>query len=240
MKFRFTEELVKGVIKSRPNRFIMLVEIDGQLEKCHCPSTGRIGRIDFRNIPCFLSKSDSDKRQTKYTVEAIYPNSAQDVLIGINQIKANTYINFFFINNLLDTMISVNDVRREVFLNQSKIDFFINDNCYVEVKTLLKDIPFGQKIVQDKCHSFERLLRHCFDISSQISERQRAIILLCNLYDAKPFVPPKTIDKNGRYIKEAVKQCVTNGVEHWQINLHLDPTGVSLIDYFKLDLSSYL
>ncbi|WED29428.1 DNA/RNA nuclease SfsA [Vibrio sp. DW001] len=240
MKFRFTEELVKGVIKSRPNRFIMLVEVDGQIEKCHCPSTGRIGRIDFRHIPCLLSKSDSDKRQTKYTVEAIYPDSAQGVLIGINQIKANAYINFFLINNLLDTMISANEVRREVFLNQSKIDFFINGNCYIEVKTPLKDIPFGQKLVRDKFHSFERLVRHCSDISSQISEGQRAVILLCHLYDAKPFVPPKTIDKNGRYIKEAVKQCVTNGVEHWQINLQLDRTGVSLIDYFKLDLSSYL
>ncbi|MEI6850117.1 MAG: DNA/RNA nuclease SfsA, partial [archaeon] len=49
MKYLFKEPLKEGVIKSRPNRFIMLVLIDGKLEKCHCPSTGRIGNIKFED-----------------------------------------------------------------------------------------------------------------------------------------------------------------------------------------------
>ena len=235
-EYRFPETLIKGLIKSRPNRFIMMVEIDGVIEKCHCPSTGRIGNIDFCDIPCLLSRSDSKKRKTNYTVEAIYPVSKSDTIVGINQVKANTYINFFLEHNLLPEMLLVETVKREVFLNTSKIDFLINDNCYVEVKTLLKDIPFGIKKSDSKFTSFERLLRHYNEISTQINANQKSIVLLCNLFDAKPFAPPLNNATGTSQVRKVVKQAIDNGIEHWQINLKVTADGVSLIDYFKVDL----
>ena len=240
LKHLFSEKLVKGLIKSRPNRFIMMVEVDGKLEKCHCPSTGRIGNMDFHDIPCLLSKSDSNARKTNYTVEAFYPEPQNDLVIGINQTKANSYINFFLKENQLQKMIEASDVKREVFLNKSKIDFFINDNCYLEVKTLLNDIPFGTKKVSNTFDSFERLMRHYAEISSQITKGQKAIVLLCNLYNAKPFIPPKTKGENVSHVKKAVKEAISKGLEHWQINLQFDLNGISLIDYFKIDLLPYL
>jgi sugar fermentation stimulation protein A len=218
----------------------MMVEIEGELEKCHCPSTGRIGKMDFHNIPCLLSKSNSKVRKTNYTVEAFYPEPNNDLVIGINQTKANSYVDFFLKNNLLPKMLEVDSVRREVFLNKSKIDFFLNDNCYLEVKTLLSNIPFGNKKITTKYNSFERLVRHYTEISSQISKGQKAIVLLCNLYDAKPYNPPLGSSENGDYVKKAVKKAIDKGLEHWQINLQIDQNGVSLIDYFKVDLLPYL
>jgi len=240
LKYLFSEKLVKGIIKSRPNRFIMMVEINGKIEKCHCPSTGRIGKMDFHNIACLLSKSNSSVRKTNYTVEAFYPESKNDLIIGINQTKANSYINSFLKNNQLQKMIEVSNVKREVFLNKSKIDFFINDNCYLEVKTLLNNIPFGTKKVCNTFDSFERLIRHYTEISMQITKGQKAIVLLCNLYNAKPYIPPKGNGGNSDHVRKAVKEAISKGLEHWQINLQLDLNGISLIDYFKIDLLPYL
>lgn len=239
-EYRFAETLIKGLIKSRPNRFIMMVEIDGVVEKCHCPSTGRIGNIDFKDIPCLLSRSDSAKRKTNYTVEAIYPVTKNDTIVGINQVKANTYVNFFLENNLLPKMVLVDAVKREVFLNKSKIDFLVNNNCYVEVKTLLKDIPFGSKKPQRRFDSFDRLLRHYTEISTKISENQKSMVLLCNLYDAQPFTPPVTSEIGTSKVRKVVKQAIDNGIEHWQVNLNVTAEGVSLIDYFKVDLLPHL
>ena len=238
-KHLFSEKLIKGLIKSRPNRFIMMVEVDGKLEKCHCPSTGRIGKMDFHNISCLLSKSNSSVRKTNYTVEAFYPEPQNDLVIGINQTKANSYINFFLKENQLQKMIEASDVKREVFLNKSKIDFFINDNCYLEVKTLLNDIPFGTKKVSNTFDSFERLMRHYAEISSQITKGQKAIVLLCNLYNAKPFIPPKNRERSD-HIRKAVKKAISKGLEHWQINLQIDSRRISLVDYFKIDLLPHL
>jgi sugar fermentation stimulation protein A len=98
-KFLFEEPLVEGLIKSRPNRFIMLVEVNGKVVKCHCPATGRIGGIKFKDVPCLLSKAKNKKRKTLYTVEAISldkPEAKKKSWIGINQNAANKYVEFFF------------------------------------------------------------------------------------------------------------------------------------------------
>jgi sugar fermentation stimulation protein A len=71
MIYKFQKPLIEGVISSRPNRFLMNVDINNKTNLCHCPSTGRIGNIIFKDIPCLLSKSENKLRKTKYTVEAI-------------------------------------------------------------------------------------------------------------------------------------------------------------------------
>ena len=230
-KFLFDKPLIKSLIKPRPNRFIMLVEIDGVLEKCHCPSTGRIGNIVFKDIPCLLSKSNNSSRKTRFTVEAVSPENG--LWLGINQTKANSYVEFFLKNNYLSKMIKVNSLRREVKLNNSRIDFLVNDNCFLEVKTPLRFLPFGDKPVDDKFSSFDRLIRHFQDISSQIEHEKRAIVLLCYLFDAKRFRPPKASNNK---ILSVVKKEDSKGLEHWQVNLSINEKGVSLIRYFKLNL----
>ncbi len=230
-KYLFEGKLIPGLIKSRPNRFIMFVKINGKLEKCHCPSTGRIGNMEFKNIPCLLSKSENPKRKTNYTVEAISP--LPKLWVGINQTKANGYLEFFLKNNLLPEMIKVKKLKREVKLNNSRIDFLINDNCFLEVKTPLMLLPFGSKKNNAKFNSFERLGRHFYDTSSQIKKGQRAIMLLCYLYNAEKFKVPENPDKR---ITNIVKKSISRGLENWQINLKIDEKGISLINYFKLNL----
>lgn len=168
MKYIFDQKLIPGLIRSRPNRFIMLVEVKGKVEKCHCPSTGRIDNLEFKDIPCLLSRSNDPSRKTNYTVEAIVPE--KDFVVGINQNKANSYVNLFLSNNLLEDIIDVKEIKREVPLNKSKIDFLINNNCFLEVKTPLRYLPFGNKKEIGNFDSFERLGRHFEDISNQIKK----------------------------------------------------------------------
>ncbi len=145
MKYLFEEPLIEGLIKSRPNRFIMYVMVNGKLEKCHCPSTGRIGSIKFEDIPCLLSRSKNPERTTKYTVEAFSldePGKKGKSWIGINQTKANEYVEFFIKAGLVKNMLGkVSEVKREVRLGRSRIDFLINGRDYLEVKTPLMIIP---------------------------------------------------------------------------------------------------
>jgi sugar fermentation stimulation protein A len=229
-KYIFDEPLIQGLIKSRPNRFIMLVEINGTVEKCHCPSTGRIGNIEFKDVPCLISKSKTI-RKTNFTVEAISPR--RGLWIGINQTKSNSYIEFFLRNNLLRKMVKAKEIKREVKLKNSRIDFLINNHCFLEVKTPLTMLPFGNLKNNTKFDSFERLARHFTDMSKQIKKGQRAIVLLCYMYNAPPFETP---DKPNLEIVKTVREASARGLEQWQINLKIDNNGVSLIDYFKLDL----
>lgn len=243
MKYLFEERLKEGLIKSRPNRFIMNVLIAGKLEKCHCPSTGRIGNMEFKDISCLVSRSRNPERKTKYTVEAFSLNEMGEKKkswIGINQTKANEYVEFFVRSGLLKPMLgNVKEVRREVKLGKSRIDFLINGKDYLEVKTPLMIIPTeGHRAHREDrkpFSSFDRMIKHFQDVSKSINKGSRAIFLLCNIYDAKPFQVPKLERKEIRIVREA-KKAHGRGMENWQINLRIDQEGVSLLDFFKLKL----
>ena len=74
----------------------MLIDVAGETVSCHCPTTGRIGKIDLSGRPCLLSESTNPERKTPYTVEAISLNRPEDAgkkWIGINQNAVTTITN---------------------------------------------------------------------------------------------------------------------------------------------------
>jgi len=242
-KYIFSDRLVEGLIKSRPNRFIMEVEVDGTLCRCHCPVTGRIGSIRFEDIPCLLSKG-GEGRKTPYTVEAISldaPGKKKKEWIGINQGRVNDYVAFYLRENAFDKIFSsVEAVGREVKLGDSRIDFLVNGRDYLEVKTLLKDIPCeghskykGRDITPIMP---ERMLKHFAETAGAIRDGSRSIFLLCYMYDAVPFKTPTKEEGRDERIVSAVHRAEKKGVENWQANFAFDAEGVSLIDHFKLKL----
>ncbi len=240
-KYIFENPLIEGLIQSRPNRFIMYVELAGSTFKAHCPVTGRVGNIKFKDIPCLLSESNDPERKTKYTVEAISVDaldSKSKSWIGINQNKSNKYVEFFIKTEQLERMVkNGSSVCRERKLGKSRIDFQVKDS-YIEVKTTLNNLPTPDVIKKTKpakFDSYDRLIKHFKDLSESLKHGNRAIVLLCFMYDAKPFKPPKT-NSNNIKIKNAVDKASLSGVENWQINLKIDKSGVELIDYFKLVL----
>jgi len=241
-KYIFRKKLIEGVIKSRPNRFIMVVDIDGRKQKCYCPSTGRIGSIDFEDIPCLLSKSDNPRRKMPYTVEAfsLDPSSRKrKSWIGINQVAVNKYIRHFLETGQLSKMVGkVRTVQPEVALGDSRLDFLVNNKDYVEVKTLLRMIPTDghpkHRDIPLEFTGYDRLMKHFSDIVRKTEQGSRAIMVLCHTYDAKRFTVPEA--KGVTEIASAARKAQWKGMGNWQINLKVDAQGVTLLDYFKLNL----
>jgi sugar fermentation stimulation protein A len=242
-EYKFESPLKEGLIKSRPNRFIMIVEGDASVMRCHCPSTGRIGDIVFKDIPCLLSEPEpkSHDRKTECTVEAISVDPIgrrEKTWVGINQTMANRYLEHFIITGQMEEMLgSVGKVKREVKLGSSRIDFAVGD-ILLEVKSPLTEIPFSASVAHRELPamtSFDRLIKHFGELSASIEKRGRAILLLCYQYDAEAFKPPP-MDKANERIEKAAMKAEKNGLETWQANLKIDRFGVSLLKYFKLNL----
>lgn len=58
IRFYFDKPLIRATIKSRINRFIFIVDLNGIEAEAHCPSGGTIAGIprkEFKNIPCLMS-----------------------------------------------------------------------------------------------------------------------------------------------------------------------------------------
>lgn len=227
MKYKFSRSLQQGIILSRPNRFVMMVKIGDNVARCHCPSTGRIGNIVFRDIPCMLSEGHHG-RKTKYTVEAI---KIEDVWIGINQVAINKYMEFFINQEVLSNIL-VGHFVRERKIEDSRIDFS-NGRVLVEVKMPLISL-LGRNVDYSKFNSFDRFIKHFGVLQRNADAGYRSIVLLCYMYDAVPFIPPK-LDNTNQVIHQAARDAADSGVETWQVNLKIDEEGIEIIKSFKLN-----
>lgn len=238
--FRFENALIEGKIKGRKGQFIIEVYIGDELVSCHCPTTGRIGNIDLCDRPCLLSLSSDKKRKTPYTVEAVSLNKFGDKnkqWIGINQNAANRYVEHFLVSGGFKDMVGeTNVVQREKVLGISKLDFLVG-NTYLEVKTPLQslqiDIPDYVKTKKSTpFQSTERFVKHVMELGNSLASHQRAILLMCFIYDNPGF---KVVERSTNYdeVKATVEKSKSLGVEIWQVNFEIQADGVRLLRYFR-------
>ncbi len=230
--YKFNRRLHRGTILSRPNRFIMLIRAGGKTLRCHCPTTGRLGDLKLSGLPCLYSTSENKARKTGFTVEAISTSNGES-WVGINQTEANRYFEFFLKRGTL-ARLAKGSVRREVKLGRSRIDFLVG-NSYVEVKTPLITLPAAPRVARvmgSRFNSFDRLIKHMGELRDSLARGMKAKIVLCYLYDAKPFKPPPPDGTNSKML-EAARDAEEAGVERWQVNLCVSRDGVSLIRYFR-------
>ena len=243
----FDKPLKEGLILRRGNRFLMDVLIAGKVQICHCPCTGSINNLIFENIPCLFSENSSLKRKTKYTVEAISlnkPAEKKKYWIGINQNKANRYIEFFLEQNILKNMVDCKTLAREQKINNSKIDFLVNNNCYLEVKTPLthlnlKPCYYTNYNIKQKgifgYESIDRFFKHMDDLANSLKNNQRAILLAFFMFELDKFDPP-LLDKNSDVIAKKVEEIRKRGVEMWQVSATFNEHGLNLYNCKPLKL----
>ena len=241
LPFIFRNPLVEGIIEKRKSQFTMQVNYNGESFHCHCPSTGRIGNIDLEGRPCLMSRAEVT-RKTAFTVEAVSLNKPADReknWIGINQNAVNRYVEHFLCNGGFSEMISSNIVRREQVLGNSKLDFLVGDT-FIEVKTPLQclqvEIPSYVKI--KRCTPFsatDRMTRHIAELGNSLNKNQRAIMLLCFIYDNPGF---EVVERSKKYeeVKHIVDENIEKGVEIWQANFKITPSEVSLEKYFRIEI----
>ena len=133
----------------------------------------------------------------------------------------------------------VGELKREVKVGNSRIDFVVNGNKLLEVKTPLIYVPCEghPKYVPRKPVNIQtdRLIKHFKEVSKNLGPKSKSIFVVCFMYDAEPFDPPM-LDEGSKKINAVAKAANRKGVENWQVNLRIDGNGVELLDYFKLNL----
>ena len=196
---------------------------------------------NFLKYPCLLSKIKNEKRATPYTVEAISLdklNEKNKKWFGINLVGSNKYIEYFLKNNMFNKIIkNINSIKREKRLGNSKIDFIINNNCYLEVKTFLEILrvktPEYTKLKKiNKINPGDIFIEHMIELSDSLTGNERAIILLVFQYKEDNIeinIDKKLINGFDKF-KKAFNKFNNSGCELWQANLSINEKGISLID----------
>lgn len=237
LRLYFNEPLLHATIKERINRFIFIVELNGELVEAHCPSGGTIAGIprkDFPQIPCLVSDhGDKPNRRTRYTVEAISLDNGR-AYMGINQTASNHYVHQFLQDEDVQSVLNISGpVAREKKLGNSRIDFKVDDT-YIEVKTMVAEY-YGKAskhlkiLMKPQEPSIERMQKHIRELTREVdAHKSKAIMLTVFQYDAPKFEPPVDNPKYAEFVND-LQAAKASGVRQVRMNLRIKEKYVELL-----------
>lgn len=114
MKYK---NIKRGIFKSRPNRFIAIVNIDDKDETVHVKNTGRCKEFLIPGSQVILSQSDNTARKTKYDLIAVYKQGLG--LVNIDSQALNQVVKEWLLSQNYDK------VQPEYKFGNSRLDFYL-------------------------------------------------------------------------------------------------------------------
>lgn len=199
------ENMVPGIFRARPNRFIAHVEIGGQVEVCHVKNTGRCRELLVPGVTVYCQKASNPNRKTKFDLIAVRKGER---LINMDSQSPNAAAGEWLRSGGLG---EISELRAAVKHGDSRYDFsFQKDGkrCFLEVK--------GCTLEDDGVCAFpdaptERGAKHIRGLTEAAKEGYGAYILfVIQMADVKYIRPHDETDPEfGRALREAA----ANGVQ---------------------------
>ena len=196
--------MVSGVFRARPNRFIAHVEINGKVEICHVKNTGRCRELLPEGAKVWCAVADNPNRKTKYDLITVQKG---DRLINMDSQAPNIAAGEWLASGGLG---EISDLRAEVTRGDSRFDFsFTKDDktCYLEVK--------GVTLENDGVCAFpdaptQRGAKHLKELSRLAEEGYGAYVLfVIQMADVKYLHPNDATDPA---FADALRQAAKAGV----------------------------
>ena len=123
--------MVPGRFLERPNRFIALVEIGGEVHRCHVKNTGRCRELLPEGAAVWCLDADSPNRKTRYDLIAVQKGKR---LINMDSQAPNAAAKEWLLSGGLG---EIQNLKAETVHGDSRFDFsFEKDGkrCFLEVK----------------------------------------------------------------------------------------------------------
>ena len=198
------ENMVPGAFRSRPNRFIAHVEINGEDAVCHVKNTGRCKELLTPGAKVWCQLSQNPARKTKYDLIGVQKGHR---LINMDSQAPNAAAKEYLLRGGLGQL---ENLRAETFHGDSRFDFsFRKDGklCFLEVK--------GVTLESDGICAFpdaptQRGAKHLKGLAKAAQEGFGAYVLfVIQMEDVKYLHPNDDTDPAfGRALREAVQAGV--------------------------------
>ncbi len=226
MKYK---SIKKGVFKSRPNRFIAQVEIDGTAETVHVKNTGRCRELLVPDCTVYLAEGDNPGRKTKYDLVAVEKERKPGETILINmdsQIPNDAVEEWLGKGNLFGENAVI---RREVKYGDSRFDFYVEydgKRAYLEVKgvTLEND---GIAMFPDA--PTERGIKHINELILCMNDGYEAYVLfVIQMKGVREFQPNDITHKD---FGDALRRAKSAGVNILAVDCEVTADSMTLADF---------
>lgn len=218
-----------GIFKSRPNRFIAHVEVDGRPVVSHVPNTGRLRELLVPGAPVMLSHHAAGNRKTRYELRMVMKKG---FWVSIDSHLPNALAYEAIVNDVIPELGGYDRIHKEVVYHDSRFDLQLTNKdriCYVEVKgvTLERD---GWSYFPDA--PTDRGRKHIDGLIRAVREGYKAALLFVVQFgQAAGFSPNRIMDPA---FADKVKEAALSGVEVLSYRCVVTPDEVRITDKIPL------
>lgn len=203
MKYK---NITKGKFIERPNRFIALVEIQGQIETCHVKNTGRCRELLLPGAEVYLEKSSNPNRKTDYDLIGVKKG---ELLINMDSQAPNKAVREWLEEECYFKDVTL--LKPECRYGKSRIDFYLETaeerRIFIEVKGVTLE---EEGIAKFPDAPTERGIKHIQELQQAVSEGYEAYILfIIQMKRMNRFEPN---DRTHKAFGDALRNAEKNGV----------------------------
>ena len=202
-----------GTFRSRPNRFIAIVDADGVDTVCHVKNTGRCKELLVPGCTVVLEPATNPARKTPYDLIAVYKG---DRLINMDSQAPNAVA-----ADYLAARFPHAAIRREVSYGDSRFDFHVQDGgeeWFVEVKGCTLEID---NIGYFPDAPTQRGVKHLRHLIRAVEEGYKAAVLFIIQMEGVSAIRPN--DTTHPAFGEALRDAAKAGVELWAVDCAVTP-----------------
>lgn len=219
-------KITKAKFISRTNRFIAVVDINGEHTVCHVKNTGRLKELLQTDATVYLEESTNPLRKTKYNLVAVEKDSE---IFNIDSYAPNLAAGEYF-----RSIFPEGTVRSEVKYGNSRFDFYIESQgrkIFAEVKgvTLIKD---GVAFFPDA--PTERGVKHINELIECKKEGYEAYILFVIQTEKADTFSPN--DEAHRQFGDALREAELSGVKILAMNCNVTPYEMNISKEISINL----
>lgn len=220
------EGMIKATFIERPNRFIALCKVNGEINKVHVKNTGRCAELLIEGVTVYLEESHDPKRKTKYSLIAVEKGAR---LINMDSQAPNQVVEEALVNGLIrlpGMEEGLTFIKREVTYGESRFDFYIETyekKGFIEVK--------GVTLEQEGYVMFPdaptlRGLKHVEELAkAQEAGYNNYIIFVIQMTDVSYFKPH--IERQEAFAK-ALKVAQSKGVKVLAYDCIVTPDSLTI------------
>jgi sugar fermentation stimulation protein A len=223
--------LVQATFLARPNRFLVLAELNGTIVQAHLADRGRLKETLVPGARLLLACRAGARRKTAFQAVAAIRNASDLASDSVSLVSLDTHLP----NRLIEAALRAQalppfqgypSVRREVTIGASRFDFQLTDgsrHCIVEVKSAGLVID-GIGVFPDA--PTERGRRHLAELAALARAGQRvSVVFVAQGGDAQAVKVDTEIDPA---FGAQLRAAAAAGVEVYAYACPLTPAGIWL------------
>lgn len=176
---------ITAKFKSRPNRFIAEVEIDGKIETTHVKNTGRCKELLIPEANVILQKAENQNRSTKYDLIAVWKGER---LINMDSQAPNrVFHEYLQAGNYIK---GITFIKSEAKYGNSRFDFYVeagDRKIFIEVKGVTLE---ENNVVLFPDAPTQRGVKHINELVQCINDGYEAqIVFIIQMNNVRYFTP---------------------------------------------------